>query len=261
MRAALPRLMLASLVLAALLTPPPAAAWTPTTQLTIAREAAHLAPPDLERLIEKHQKRFLAGVQAPFADADPQRHQCNPDGSGLLDQVIAAEVATTIEMIRDHRPFADIVWRLGVVAHYAAEANNPLAASAADATEARYRADYARYVESALPRFPLVFYGEPADHLAAGGDRAIVRRALARSRGLYPLLSSEYRRIGYASGRLSFDDRSTAFGASSVTFSRAVNDVMLLMRHIWLRAGGGDPRGLPRVGDRLLKLPRITPSR
>ncbi len=238
-----------------------AAAWTRQTQLTIAREAARLAPPDLARQIKKHQKQLERGVLAPFADTDADRHRSNPDGSGLLDQVIAAEVAQAIEMIESHRPFAEIVWRLGVISHYAAEANNPLAASDGDRTEARYANDYARYVESILPRCPLIFYGKPPDLLDERGAERLIDRALERSRALYPTIASEYRRIEYASGRLSFDDRSTAFGVSSLSFSRAVNDVLLLMRHIWIRAGGADPRGLPSEGNRRIRLPRLAPSR
>jgi hypothetical protein len=47
----------------------PAAAWTPGTQLTIGREAAALAPPDLARQIHKHKKVFEEGVLAPLPDA------------------------------------------------------------------------------------------------------------------------------------------------------------------------------------------------
>ena len=239
----------------------PATAWTRQTQLTIAREAARLAPPDLARQLEKHQDQFERGVLAPFADTDADRHQRNADGSGLLDQVIAAEVAQAIEMIETHRPFAEIVWRLGVISHYAAEANNPLAAADEDRAESRYAHDYARYVESILPRCPLIFYGNPTDLLDPRGAERLVDRALARSRKLYPTLASEYQRIEYGSGRLNFDDRSTAFGLSSISFSRAVNDVLLLMRHIWIRAGGADPRGLPSEGRRRIRLPRHAPSR
>lgn len=239
----------------------PASAWTRQTQLTVAREAAHLAPPDLARQIEKHQAQFERGVLAPFADQDLNRHQSNPDGSGLLRRVIAAEVAQAIEMIESHRPFSEVVWRLGVISHYAAEANNPLAAANADRSEERYAADYARYVASALPRCPLIFYGQPVDLQESQAAQRLVDRALRRGRDLYPTIGEEYRRIDYSSGQLHFDDRSTAFGVSSLSFSRAVNDVFLLLRHIWIRAGGADPRPLPIEGERRIKLPRLSPSR
>src|SRR5215213_9679039 len=86
---------------------PPAAAWTPATQATIAREAARLVPPDLARQIAKHQKAFEEGVNSPFGDSDGARHMRNPDGSGQLDRVIQAEAAAAVEAIRGHKPFEE----------------------------------------------------------------------------------------------------------------------------------------------------------
>ena len=54
-----------------------------------------------------------------------------------------------------------------------------------------------------------------------------------------------------------FDDRSTAFGVGSLAFSHAVTDVTLVLRYIWLAAGGIDDRAnLPAGGTRLTLLPR-----
>ena len=94
-------------------------------------------------------------------------------------------------------------------------------------------------MDSALPRFPLIFFG-----LEPGLERAedvspLVRRTLSRGRELYyPMIGLEYRRVGYASGTDAFDDRSTAFGVSSLAFSHAVTDVAQVFRYIWLKAGG-----------------------
>src|SRR6185295_5760792 len=125
----------------------PAAAWTPVTQVTIAREAARLSPPDLARQIEKHRRAYEEGVKAPFADADAGRHMKNPDGSGQLDRAALEAVGAAIAAIRGHQTFEEIVRRLGVASHFVADADDPLAASAADAEEGRYFADYLRYVE------------------------------------------------------------------------------------------------------------------
>lgn len=235
----------------------PAFAWTPSTQTVIAREAARLAPPDLARQIEKHKLAFEEGVNAPFTDTDSSRHMKNADGSGQLDKVLAAEVAAAIAAIRGHKPFEEVVRRLGVVSHYVADANNPLAASGDDAEERRYFVDYLRYAETAEPRFPLVFYG-----LLPGLDGSrdlspLIDSALRRGRELYPAIGGEYRRIDFASGLGRFDDRSTAFGVASVAFSHAVTDVTLALRYIWLAAGGVDDRAnLPAGGSRLMLLPR-----
>jgi hypothetical protein len=235
----------------------PAAAWTPVTQVTIAREAARLSPPDLARQIEKHRRAYEEGVNAPFADADPGRHMKNPDGAGQLDRAALDAVNAATAAIRNHQPFEEIVRKLGVVSHFVADANNPLAASGTDAEEGRYFADYLRYVQTAEPRFPLVFYGVEPGLEARRDLSSLLADALRRGRGLYPMIGLEYRRIGFGSGIGVFDDRSTAFGAGALAFSHAVTDVTLALRYIWITAGGIDDRAhLPAEGTRLTVLPR-----
>jgi hypothetical protein len=247
--------VLAASLVTALAVAPPAAAFTPDTQIRIAEEAARLAPPDLARQLERRQKRYQEGVVTPFRDGDPGRHTAGAGGE--LDRVIVAEAARAVQAIQEHRPFDDVVAQLGVVAHFVADANNPLNVSAADPREGEYFVDYARYMQSAEPRLPLVFYGL-APGLEQRPDVApLVAATLQRSRGLYPLVGREYRRIGFASGIGRFDDRSTAFGVASLAFSHAVTDVARVLRWIWLRSGGADQRpALPARGDTLIRLPR-----
>ena len=234
-----------------------ARAWTPRTQQTIAWEAAHLAPPDLARQLIKHRTRFLAGTLAPFDDSDGARHRKDPDGSGSLDRALEEAVTAAVAAIRGHRPFDEVVFRMGIAAHYMADANNPLATSADDAEAGRYFVDFLRYAETAEPRFPLVFYGMKPGLEHAAGVSALLADTLRRGRELYPMIGLEYRKIDFASGIGLFDDRSTAFGVASIAWSHAVTDVALVLRYIWLRAGGGDERsGLPAGGTRLLLLPR-----
>lgn len=241
--------------------PGAASAWTPATQLVIGREAAALAPPDLARQIHKHRKAFEEGILAPFQDTDPGRHMKNPDGSGSLDQVLLVEVKAAIEDIRQHRPFEQVVRRLGVISHYMADANNPLATSGTDADEGRYFVDFLRYAESAEPRFPLVFYGAVPGLERQRDLGPLLTQALRRGRELYPLVGREYRRIGFASGRGRFDDRSSAFGVASLSFSHAATDVAQALRYIWLVSGGADERKHVEGGQRLLRLPRAERAR
>jgi hypothetical protein len=235
----------------------PARAWTPRTQQTIAWEAARLAPPDLARQLAKRRAAYLAGVLEPFADTDPGRHRKDPDGRGSLDGALEDAVAQAVAAIRGHRPFDEVVFRMGMAAHFIADANNPLATSSADADAGRYFVDFLRFAETAEPRFPLVFYGSRPGLERAPGVGELLAETLRRGRSFYPMIGLEYRRIDFASGIGRFDDRSTAFGVASVAFSHAVTDVALVLRYIWLRAGGGDERpGLPAAGTRLLLLPR-----
>jgi hypothetical protein len=251
-----PAAMLCAAALA-LLPHTPALAWTPKTHQTIAWEAARLAPPDLARQLVRRRAAFLAGVLQPFDDADPARHRLDLGGGGSLDGALVDAVAQAVAAIRAHQPFDDIVFRMGIAAHFMADANNPLATSRSDPDAGRYFVDFLRYAETAEPRFPLVFYGlRPAlDH--APDLSQLLAATLARGRAFYPLIGLEYRRIDFASGIGRFDDHSTAFGVASLAFSHAVTDVALVLRYIWLRAGGADERtSLPAAGTRLLLLPR-----
>jgi hypothetical protein len=78
----------------------PAAAWSPATQVTIAREAARLSPPDLARQIDRHRRAFEEGVA----------------GAGPLDRAALDAVAAAVAAIRGHQPFVEIVRRLGAAA-------------------------------------------------------------------------------------------------------------------------------------------------
>lgn len=239
----------------------PAQAWTPASQQVIAREAARLAPPDLARQIDRHRDDYRQGVLAPFAVGDAERHVENPDGSGDLSRVIQVEVEAAIEAIRSHQPFSDLVFRLGVVSHYLADANDPLAASDADPAEPRYAADYLRYMEHVEPRLPLLFYGLTPGLDSLPSLAPVIEESLRRGRAFYPTIGREYQRIGFRSGLSGFDDRSTAFGVAAVSFSQAVTDVVQALRYIWVRAGGIDERtGLPERGGKVLLLPRAEPE-
>jgi len=251
--------LLRSLGLAGLLAlaagPGPVFAWTPDTQVAIAEHGTTLAPIDLQNQLERHEARFREGVLLPFGDPDPARHVKNPDGRGYLDQVIVREVERAIIAIQKHYPFGDIIHQLGVVAHYVADANNPLNTSDSDPHERDYSTDYLRYVESAQPRFDVVFdghgrmIGEP-DELGA-----LIQRSLDRSRAFYPSIGDEYRRVGAVNGIELYDDRSTAFGVGSLTFNHAVSDITGVLRYIWLRAGGADRLDLfPFDKDQLVLL-------
>lgn len=250
------RAALAVLLLLALVPAPTSAAFTPRTQERIAAEAARLAPPDLARQIERREEAFQAGVSQPFRDASAAHRNAGPEG--ILDRVIVDEAQRAVDFIREHRNFDDVVRQLGVVSHYVAAANNPLNTAASDPREADYWADYARYVETAEPRLPLIFYGLTPGLDGRPDVEPLIAGTLARGRRLYPLIGAEYRRIGFASGLGRFDDRSTAFGVASLAFSHAVTDVVRVMRWIWLQAGGRDSRkALAERGTALLLLPRL----
>ena len=234
---------------------PPLWGWTPQSQERIAEEAARLAPPDLYRQIVRHRQVFADGVRAPFGDQDAANHNQNPDG-GRLDQVIESMVQTAIEAIRAPRPFHEVVYRLGIVAHYVADANNPLNTANSDPAEKRYYADFLAYLESTHPRVEAVFYGF-RPRIGPAEMRQMMGETFQRGRQFYPLVGREYQRIGFQNGVRHFDDRSTAYAISALAFSHAISDIAEVLRYIWLEAGGIDTRSrLPVRGLHRLPLPR-----
>ncbi|MEM8962109.1 MAG: hypothetical protein AAGD38_11570 [Acidobacteriota bacterium] len=232
-----------------------AEAWTPEGQTMIGREAARLAPPDLYRQLRRNRESYDIGLTQPFSMNASSRVKY-ADGRGSLDETILTAVRTAILAIEQHRPFNEIAYRMGVVAHLVAAANNPLATGSGDPNERRYAADFARYFDTAEPRMRRVFYGfRPIQ--SSGELDAVVREAMARSRSLYATIGSEYSRIGFASGVSQFDDRSTAYGIAALSLGHAISDIAEVLRYIWLSAGGIDTRKrLPLRGLHVIHLPR-----
>ena len=99
-----------------------------------------------------------AASSRPSATTTRRATSRTPTAAGELDQVIVEEAQRAVALIDAHRPFPEIVYQLGRVAHFVADANNPLNA-AQEPREARYFADYLYYMASAQPRFAPVFYG------------------------------------------------------------------------------------------------------
>ncbi len=203
---------LASLLLF-LTTAAPALAWTPAANQRIALKGAELGPPDLRLVIDQFRDEYARGVEMPVDRA-------------RLRTRIEAESRGIVQMIRTNKPMALVVERLGYLARLVGEANNPMQGDA----------DFERYFELRMKRFPTVFY---ADRRLALGS--YIDRTFARTAKFVPLMTEEYSRGSSAT----FDDRSTAFGVASVCYSHAVSDVANLQVFIW-REAGGNVRNAPQ---------------
>ena len=201
-----------------LLFPTAALAWTPPANSLIAKKSLQLSPPDLRLLIEKFPAEYATGVEE-MADA--------PD----LRQRIEKETGGIIKMIRSNQPMPLVVERLGILARLVADANNPLKL---DARLTPVGDDYEHYFERKIVLFPTVFYGLDS-HFRLG---PYLDRTFARSRTFAPLVAEEYFGDGAMHTSDDFDDRSTAFGVASVSYSHAVTDVVNLYYYIWKEAGG-----------------------
>jgi hypothetical protein len=225
-----------------------AAAWSPKTTTAIAEQALILAPPHLGRQLERHQSRFREGVLTPYKQTGGTRQGLALKAE-VLRQAIEREAHNTIKAIEGHVSFDEVIFRMGVVASYMAAANYPLLSEMTAQSRPAYLADYPAFVESAFPRFSVVFYGEGRMAESEAGLGSMIDSAFSRSRRIRPLISLEYDRIEEPNGLELFDDRSTAFGVSATAYSNAVSDVVAILRYIWLGAGGIDSNDLLPLDD------------
>lgn len=219
----------------ALLFPLTATAWTRVSDQRIAKKAAALAPPDLSMLIERFEGDYLRGLERAQADEGSDAHRYFVlSRKGRLRERIEKETRGAIDAVRKGDPMSSVVERLGGLVHLVADANNPFHVANDNPRLSASQNDYEQYFERRLAKFPTVFYGlDPHFRLGSYLDKTF-----ARSAKFYPLVAEEYFRGGERRTSAAFDDRSTAFGIASISYSRAVTDVVNLYYYIWKEAGG-----------------------
>lgn len=220
-----------------------AAAWTRASDERIASKAAQLAPTDLKTILERFEPEYKQGLTRAQSDEGSETHRyIVVSRNGRLRERIERETGATIVAIRTGKPMSEVADRLGMLAHYVADANNPFHIADDDRRLDLSHDDFERYFERRLPKFPTVFYGLDPDFRMG----TYLDRTFSRTAGFYPLLSEEYFRFGARRTSAEFDDRSTAFGIASVCYSRAVSDLVNLYYYIW-REAGGDVRMAPEM--------------
>lgn len=230
-----------------LLFPLTATAWTRASDERIAKKAAALAPPDLQMLIEKFEGDYKQGLaRAQSDEGSDLHHYFVLSRQGRLREGIEREARLAIQMIRKGEPMSDVVQRLGILAHLVADANNPFHVANDDPRHSQTHNDFETYFERRLAKFPTVFYGLDTSFQLT----PYLNRTFARSAKFYPLMREEYARGGSSAV---FDDRSTAFGVASISYSRAVTDLVNLYYYIWKEAGG-DVRAAALMRDGNLSL-------
>lgn len=224
---------LAIVPLLSVLATTPLFAWTPATYERIASKSSDLAPPDMRLLIDRYRGEFRRGLETDTSSE--LRHTFLVDARrGALRNEIHSEVRSAIKKIRDRQSLASFVETLGRVAHLVADANNPFAVANTPPRLVESRADFESYLERKLPKIPTVFYGLQSQFKL----EPYVDTTLVRAANFYPLLDEEYFRGGGRRTSGEFDDRSTAFGIASVSYSRSVSDVVNIYYFIWKEAGG-----------------------
>lgn len=224
--------------------------WTPAAEERIATKAARLAPPDMRLLITKYDKDFKRGLEGA-ARGEGDAHKRIRD-EGQLIALLDAEIQQAVVLMRKERQIGPFVEKLGAIAHLLADANNPFHVSDADKRLRHVQADYEAYFERRMTTFPTVFYGLRINRDVPGYLSGVV----SRTEAFYPLLSEEYFRGGRTRSSREFDDRSTAYGVASISYSRAVTDIINVYYYIW-REAGGDVRSAAvlRKGNLLINEP------
>jgi hypothetical protein len=238
----------------------PAGAWTPGMDIRVAREAARLMPYSLRGILHAHADEVEQGLKEASADEDSPWHrqdrsQKPPCAAARVEEISASIVS----MIDGHRPFADVARRMGELAHFIGDLDNPLQVSQGDPREPDYARDYAEYVESNLDRFPLVFYGwkEPALDTGAeraGGVRRFAEQIASRSRVHYGHIGRAYAPDNPEPLARRFDVRSLPFGIGSLSYSHAVTDTAKIWLHVWRKANG-DINGTPYLAREMALSP------
>ena len=207
-------------------------AWTPAGDDRIARKAAQLAPPDLRILIQRFEPDYKQGLKRAQSDEGSSSHRTTK--SGQLRERIEHETNGIITSLKKGEPMSSVVERMGILAHFVADANNPFHIADDDPRLEASHHDFEAYFERRLARFPTVFYGLERNFRLG----PYLDRTLARTQRYYPLMSEEYFRFGERRTSVEFDDRSTAFGIASISYSRAITDLVNIYYFIWKQAGG-----------------------
>ena len=231
-----------------LIFPLTANAWTRASDERIAKKAAALAPPDLSMLIGRFETDYKAGLNRAQSDEGSDLHHYFVlSRKGRLREGIERETRLAVQMIRRGDPMNEVIQRLGILAHLVADANNPFHVSNEDSRLTDAHNDFETFFERRLSKFPTVFYGLESNFELS----KYLDKTFARSARFYPLMSEEYFRGGTRRTSADFDDRSTAFGVASVSYSRAVTDLVNLYYYIWKEAGGDVRAGAVLRGGNL----------
>lgn len=219
----------------------------PALEVDIGRRSLPWLPPDLARQVTRHERAFAAGYAAAGRWPD-EFHRL--DGNPNVEAAIAAQCERLVHAIRTQRSFEEVVSGLGALAHLTLDHASPfLTASGSDP----HAAAFSSFTKRALARIPIVFYGQ--EHGLLRSSRGGIAPFLARKRHvispLAPLIREDMDRLGGPANWHLLDDRSTTFGAASLTVNHAASDFVNLASWVWRQAGGLVPV-IPHESDTFL---------
>ena len=189
----------------------------------VVTRAAAYAPRDLMPLFQTFEEDFKRGLAWQGARPTAER----------LDQDIAA----LIQRVRKHEAMPVIIEELAALTQKTLLYMDPVQDGSGDPLAAYIHRDFPRFVQSRLPKFPVIFYGfDPQLH--RGDTLSYFRNQTRDQKDLCRLLIMDYTRGGAWATHQAFDDQSNAFGVAQISMNQAFSAVLNLWYYIWTKSGG-----------------------
>ncbi len=219
----------------------------PALEGDLGRRSLPWLPPDLARQVARHERAFAAGYAAAGRwPAEFHRLGGHPN----VEVAIVAQCERLVQAIRTQRPFEEVVGGFGALAHLTLDHASPfLGTGGSDPHAAAFRS----FLMRALPRIPIVFYGQENGLMRStrGGIQPFLARKREAITPLAALIREDMDRVGGPAAWHILDDRSTTFGAASLTLNHAVSNFVNLASWVWRQAGGLVPT-IPQEGGTFL---------
>lgn len=230
------RAVLTAPALAAILvaTAAPAAAWTDGTRARMLRDALKVTSPELDAVLKHYHKDLERGMFELTPHEDEEVHYQVPGGGPGLAAAAAAKVAAeAAPLVLEKHGLRKFTFQMGLLAHLVADVNFPLNASDADPREPLYREAYRTYVEKVLPKIPYVLDQAPSPALESAGIESYLMHGAERAARDYRAIGPAFKDDGTPRTPSAVDERSIPFGAASLAYSQAVNDIVRLWERVW----------------------------
>lgn len=213
--------------------------WSEKINIKIAEICLEFMPTYLKMLMKKHNEELIRGIKE--ANSIILQKYTDRSGENKIDFLIELsfkEGEKIIDLIRQQKPFKEVIFHFGKCASFISFANDPLFIMDDDANEIYYSLLFYKFVEINISDFRIAFYGYEEKPF----NRAEIERRLTKSLNklgdFYPQLSSSFIVEDRLISPQSLNHQSIPFGIASICISNSVNDVANIWLIIWKSAGG-----------------------
>ena len=215
-----------------------AEAWTPKTYQLIVVKSVQLMPASFRHIMLNNKEQILSGCLNPDAAGEQEHRYDVRSKKGFLQDKILELTESIPRKIHDHVPFREVAVDFGRLAHYLADLNDPLILSDADARESQYRADFARYLERNMDKFPWIFDGHENPILARPDLKEYFYSIASNTVVKYPRLGEAYFPDGVLVSSETFDPKSHPFGIASLSYSHSITNTVQIWFYVWRKSHG-----------------------